>query len=70
MNSTAGVLSLFILVVLASGLMAALVAVLAGLLAWLDGVSLPEALRRAGTAFAATLTVLAALAALAAGMRH
>ncbi|MFD4021059.1 hypothetical protein [Streptomyces sindenensis] len=68
MNSTAGVLSLFVLAVLGSGVVAVLVASLAGLLARLDGASVPTSLGRAGAAFAATLTVLSALAALAVGV--
>ncbi|MFJ5228152.1 hypothetical protein [Streptomyces sp. NPDC088400] len=60
-------LTLFALVLLAAVLLALLAAVGAGLLAHLDGASLPAALLRAGVAFGGTLTLLTALLALGIG---
>lgn len=65
MNSTAGVLSLLVVSVLIAGIVAALVAASTGLLARLEGESVPGALRRACAAFGATLTVLVGLGAFA-----
>ncbi|MFF7447748.1 MULTISPECIES: hypothetical protein [unclassified Streptomyces] len=60
MNSTAGALSLLVLMVLIGVFIATLVAVLTGLLARLDGESVARAVRSAGAAFATCLTIIVA----------
>ncbi|WTU08153.1 hypothetical protein OG787_12055 [Streptomyces sp. NBC_00075] len=57
-------LTLLALAVLASVLLGLLAAVGAGLLARMDGSSLPAALLRAGVAFGGTLTLITALLAM------
>ncbi|MFJ2565819.1 hypothetical protein ACIO02_23165 [Streptomyces sp. NPDC087568] len=56
------------LALLASVLLALLAAVAAGLLAHLDGASLPAAVQRAGVTFGGTLTLAAGLLAMGAGV--
>lgn len=65
MTASPTTLTLFALALLAAVLLSLLAAVGAGLLARLDGATLPAAFLRAGSAFGKTLTVLTALLALA-----
>ncbi|MFD5083410.1 hypothetical protein ACFWOG_12325 [Kitasatospora sp. NPDC058406] len=61
MSPTMTTLSLLAMALLAAVLLSALVAVGAGLLARMDGASLPAAVLRAGVAFGASLTLLITL---------
>lgn len=65
---SATALAVFILTVFVSVLLALLAAVGAGLLARIDGLSLPAALQRAGVAFGGTLTLLVGLLAVGISM--
>jgi hypothetical protein len=66
--TSATAFALLALALFASVLLALLAAVGAGLLARIDGESLPAAVQRAGVAFGGTLTLLAGLLAIGAGV--
>jgi hypothetical protein len=68
MLPSATAFAVFTLTVLVSVLLALLAAVGAGLLARVDGLSLPAALQRAGVAFGGTLTLLVGLLAVGISM--